>query len=108
VSRSPSTEKETVVSVSVVLMVFALGAAAMALWLVVRFPSLGPKRLTGALVLSLAAMAGMQLALQMIDPVAQRGQYGVVLALMLVVLPALTGMFWAAALLLRTLAALRP
>ena len=34
--------------------------------------------------------------------------YGVAVALMLVVLPALTGMFWALALMLRLLASLRP
>jgi hypothetical protein len=44
----------------------------------------------------------------LIDPVAERAPYGVVAALMLVVLPALTGMFWALALMLRLLASLRP
>ena len=91
-----------------VLLLYAVGAAAIALWLVVRFPSLGPSGLKGAFVAGLLAMLGMQAALALIDPVAERGPYGVVLALLLVILPALTAMFWAAALLLRALAALRP
>ena len=44
----------------------------------------------------------------LIDPVAARAPYGVAVALMLVVLPALTGMFWTLALMLRLLASLRP
>lgn len=95
-------------SLPIVLAIYALGAAALALWLVVRFPSLGPRGLTGALLVGVAALAGMQLAQALIDPVAERGPYGVVLALMFVILPALTGMFWAAAQMLRSLAALRP
>jgi hypothetical protein len=50
----------------------------------------------------------MQVALVLIDPVAAREPYGVALALLLVILPALTATFWSAALLLRALAALRP
>lgn len=95
-------------NVSVILMIYAVGAGALALWLVVRFPSFGPKTVTTALLLGLAALAGMRFAEGMIDPVAQRGPYGVVAALLLVILPALTAMFWAAAMLLRLLAAMRP
>ena len=89
-------------------MIYAVGAAAIAFWLIVRFPELGPRRMTGVLLMALAALLGMQVALAMIDPVAQRGSYGIVLALMLLILPALTWMFWSAALMLRTLAELRP
>ena len=71
-------------SVHVILMIYAVGAGALALWLVVRFPSFGPRRLTGALFMGIAAILGMQVALAIIDPVAQRGSYGVVLALLLV------------------------
>lgn len=91
-----------------VLSTYAVGSAAIALWLVVRFPSLGPSRLGGAMVATLLALVGMQAAVVLIDPVAARGPYGVVLALFFVILPALTATFWAAALLLRALAALRP
>jgi hypothetical protein len=94
--------------VQAVLSIYAVGAAALALWLVVRFPSLGPRGLAGAFVAGLVALLGTQVSLALIDPVAEREPYGVVLALMLVILPALTAMFWAAALMLRALAALRP
>jgi hypothetical protein len=95
-------------SMPVILSIYAVGAAALGLWLVVRFPSLGPRRLTGVLLMSLAALIGMRVASTMIDPVAQRGSHGVVLALLLVILPALTWVFWSAALMLRMLAAVRP
>jgi hypothetical protein len=96
------------VSSSAILVIYSVGAAALALWLVVRFPSLGPSRLTGALLMGLAALIGMRVAVAMIDPVAQRGSYGVVLALLLLILPALTWIFWSAAVMLRMLAAMRP
>ncbi len=95
-------------SMPIVMSIYALGAAGLALWLVVRFPSLGPRRMTTVLLTAVAALVGMQAAEAMIDPVAARGPHGVVLALMLVILPALTCMFWAAAMMLRMLAALRP
>jgi hypothetical protein len=89
------------------MMIYAVGAAAIALWVVVRFPSLGPQRLTGAFLMGIAALLGMQVALAMIDPVAQRGSYGVVLALLLLILPALTWIFWSAVVMLKMLAAMR-
>ena len=95
-------------SVTLVLGMFTAGAAMLALWIVVRFPSLGPRTVTAALVAGVVAATGLQLALLLIDPVAGSGHYGVVAALMLVVLPALTAMFWTLALMLRLLAALRP
>lgn len=95
-------------NVMIVLGIYTAGAAAIALWFVVRYPSLGPRTVTAALVAGVAAAAGLQLALVLIDPVAASGHYGVVAALMLIVLPALTAMFWTLALMLRLLAALRP
>ena len=95
-------------SLTLVLSLYAVGAAATALWLVVRFPSIGPRTVTMAVLAGVAAAVGLQLSLVLIDPVARQGPYGVAVALMLVVLPALTGMFWALALMLRLLAALRP
>jgi hypothetical protein len=96
------------VSVTLVLGLYAVGAAAIALWLVVRFPSVGPRTVTTAVVAGVAAAVGLQLALVLIDPVAHRGPYGVAVALMLVVLPALTAMFWTLAVMMRLLASLRP
>ena len=88
--------------------IYAVGAAAIALWLVVRFPSLGPRGLKGAFAAGLLALLGMQAALALVDPVAAREPHGVALALLVLILPALTATFWSAALLLRALAALRP
>jgi hypothetical protein len=96
------------VSLTLVLGLYAVGAAAIALWLVVRFPSLGPRTVTMAIVAGILAATGLQLSLVLIGPVAQHAPYGVATALMLVILPALTGMFWTLALMLRLLAALRP
>jgi hypothetical protein len=96
------------VAVPAVMSIYAVGAAAIALWLVVRFPSLGPNGVKGAFVAGFLALLGMQVALVLIDPVAAREPYGVALALLLVILPALTATFWSAALLLRALVALRP
>lgn len=93
---------------TLVIGLYAVGAAAIALWLVVRFPSVGPRTVTTAIVAGVAAAAGLQLALALIDPVAQLVPYGLVAALMLVILPALTAMFWTIALMLRLLASLRP
>ena len=95
-------------SLTLVLGLYAVGAAAIAFWLVVRFPSLGPRTVTTAVVVAVAAAVGLQLSLLLIDPVARQGPYGVALALMVVVLPALTGMFWALGFMLRLLASLRP
>ena len=95
-------------NLTLVLALYAIGAAAIALWLVVRFPSVGPRTVTMAVVAGVVAAVGLQLSLVLIDPVAARAPYGVAAALMLVVLPALTGMFWALALMLRLLASLRP
>lgn len=93
---------------TLVLGLYAVGAAAIALWLVVRFPSVGPRTVTTAVVAGVAAAVGLQLALVLVDPVARHGPYGVAVALMVVILPALTAMFWALALMLRLLASLRP
>lgn len=95
-------------NLTLVISLYAIGAAAIALWLVVRFPSIGPRTVTMAVVAGVVAAVGLQVSLVLIDPVATRAPYGVATALMLVVLPALTGMFWTLALMLRLLASLRP
>ena len=95
-------------NLTLVISLYAIGAAAIALWLVVRFPSIGPRTVTMAVVAGVAAAVGLQVSLALIDPVATRAPYGVATALMLVVLPALTAMFWTLALMLRLLASLRP
>jgi hypothetical protein len=94
-------------SAQAILACYALGAAALALWWVLRFPRVGPHRPTGALVAMVAAWAGMSLALALFDGVAGTGRFGAAAALTLLVLPALTAAFWAAACLLRSLLATR-
>jgi hypothetical protein len=84
---------------------YAVGAAALAFWWLVRFPRLGPHRPTGALVAMFAAWAGMSVALALFDGVAGTGRYGAATAMLLLVLPALTAAFWAAACLLRSILA---
>lgn len=95
-------------SVTLALGLYTIGAAVIAMWLVVRFPSIGPRTVTMAIIAGVIAAAGLQLALALIAPVAHHAPFGVATALMLVILPALTGMFWTLARMLRLLAALRP
>jgi hypothetical protein len=92
-------------SAQAILLCYAAGAAALALWWVARFPRVGPHRPTGALAAMLGAWAGMTLALALFDGVAGTGRYGAAAAMTLLVLPALTAAFWATACLLRSLLA---
>jgi hypothetical protein len=88
----------------VVLAAYAVGAALLAFWWLVRFPSVGPHRVIGAAVAMVAASVGMSLGAPLIGPVAEFGRYGPVLAMVGVCLPVLTAAFWAAACMLRVLA----
>ena len=92
-------------SAAAILLCYALGAAGLALWWLVRFPRVGPHRPTAALVAMVAAWVGMSVALSLFDGVAGSGRYGAAAAMTLLVLPALTAAFWAAACLLRSLLA---
>jgi len=85
------------VSLGAFIIVLTLGAAALALWTVVRFPKLGPETLGGALLQVAVAMiagaflipAGMKSALA-IDP-----PTGPMLAVFAFVLPGLSYLFLA-------------
>jgi len=89
-----------------ILLGFCLGSAALALWLLVRFPNAGPRRLTSVI----AAVIGVGVALSVAGPVFQAliglGGLAIPLALLVVVLPALTLAFWVSGCLLRALAEL--
>jgi len=85
---------------------YGVGAALLALWVTARFPSLGPSRAHGALATMVVAAALMSLSMSLLDPVAGSGRFGPLLALLFLLLPALTAAFWAVACTLRTLAAL--
>lgn len=96
-------------SASTIVTLYGLGAAALALWWMARFPQVGPHRAVTALLAMVAAGAGMSVSQSLFDPVASSGHYGVALAMTAVFLPALTAAFWASACLLRSLAhVLRP
>jgi hypothetical protein len=78
---------------------YALGAAALALWLVLRFPLLGPRTLKGAFILLACACCGLLVtagATAAVEAVAGR-----VAALVGVYLPMLTFAFWTGFRLLR-------
>jgi hypothetical protein len=89
-----------------ILVGFCLGGAALALWLLVRFPDAGPRRLTSVI----AALIGVGVVLSVASPVFQAlvglGRLAVPLALLGIVLPALTLAFWVSGCLLRALAEL--
>ena len=83
----------------------AVGAALLGFWFVARFPERGPQGLTSGL-LGMALAVG---ALSCTGPLTTAaagsfGRYGPALALLLVALPALTSVFWAAGCLIRAIA----
>lgn len=88
----------------VILLLFSLGCAALALWTLVRFPELGPRRPVAVILAVVALVVSMKVAGALFDAVVALGQYGVAIALLVVVLPALTGAFWVSGCVLRTLA----
>jgi low temperature requirement protein LtrA len=88
----------------VILASFCLGCAALALWLLVRFPALGPRRPATVILAVLAIGVGLSLAGALFDAVTRLGSYGVALALVAVVVPVLTGAFWVTGCALRVLA----
>jgi hypothetical protein len=78
---------------------FLIGAACLALWVVARYPSFGPQRVGPALVLVIGAFAVLAATDGLTGTVAR--WRGAAAALMLVVLPVLTLVFWACARLVR-------
>jgi hypothetical protein len=90
----------------VILVSFCLGAAALALWLLARFPKVGPQRPATVVLAVLAVAAGLTVAGPLFDAATGLGSYGVAVALLAVVLPALTGAFWVSGCVLRALAGL--
>jgi hypothetical protein len=81
-----------------------LAAATLALWAVVRFPTIGPKSLPGAVGSLIAALALSHVAPVAIPAVAHL-PYGVHLVLLIVTLPMLFAMFLAGGWLVRALIA---
>jgi hypothetical protein len=83
---------------------FGLGAAVVAFWLVARFPRLGPRSVRGALLVTAAAFVAQTPLLGLVDRAVSG--LGVAGALLLVILPALTLLFWACGCLVRSLVSL--
>jgi hypothetical protein len=83
---------------------FGLGSAVLGFWTVVRFPSLGPQSVMSSIVVTAAAFLSQTPLLGLVDPaIAALGTPG---ALLLVILPSLALLFWAAGCLVRSLVAL--
>jgi hypothetical protein len=86
-------------SAGTVCHLYALGAALLAFWLLVRFPGLGPKRLVPAIGISIGAMLLKPAFLFLLGSV--RDSAGPAAALMAVGLPLLTMLFWTSGCLVR-------
>jgi hypothetical protein len=87
---------------------FCIGSALVGLWVVVRFPSLGPKRPKTVLAAVLTTMLALQPVGSIFAFVTQRWtELGPAVGLVFVVFPALTATFWAAACGMRFVATLR-
>jgi len=90
-------------STSVVLL-FAVGAALLAFWTVARFPSVGPQTFRSALLATVAVFMLQTPVAGIVGNVA--ASRGVPAALLLVVLPALTLLFWTSGCLVRSIVAM--
>jgi hypothetical protein len=83
---------------------FAVGAALLALWTLVRFPALGPQTIRQAGIAVAAVLLAESPVLAGSDAVSRSA--GDAVALLFVILPFLTLLFWASACLLRSLVGL--
>ena len=87
-------------STSVVLL-FAIGAALLAFWAVARFPAVGPQTFSTALIVTVAVFVLQSPMAGIVGLVAE--SEGVAAALLFVVLPSLTLLFWTAGCLVRSI-----
>ncbi len=83
---------------------FAIGAALVGFWTVVRFPNFGPQRVGAALVAAALAFGVQSPLVALVRSVAV--SRGAAAALLLVVLPSLVLLFWATGCLVRSLVSL--
>jgi hypothetical protein len=88
-------------SAGLTLPMFGTGAAALAFWAVARFPTLGPQSVKSALLLAVAMFVLQTPLLRFVSPVLNA--YGVWAALLFVILPSLTLLFWVSGCLVRSL-----
>jgi hypothetical protein len=87
-----------------ILFLFCLGCAALALWVLARFPALGPRRPMAVILAVLAVVIGLRVAGPLFDAATGLGHFGPFLALLALVLPLLTSAFWVSGCVLRLLA----
>jgi hypothetical protein len=90
------------VSAVAILALFAGGAALLALWLLVRFPSFGPRSLRASLIASVICIVIERPLLSLLEVV--RNSSGRGIALLFVGLPLLTVLFWSSGCLVRAAA----
>jgi hypothetical protein len=92
-----------------ILLVYTCGAAALAIWLVARFPRFGPSTILGATGMLLAAFAVATVVPTVVQTLVGDGsRIGGFVGLVGLVLPTLAVMFWSAARLLRAFCGLFP
>jgi len=87
--------------VSLAVCLLAVGAAALALWTLVRFPAFGPQSLGWALLLVAAAFVLQNPLLAAVPAVVAAA--GAPAAMLAVIVPALTLLFWALGCVVRSL-----
>lgn len=91
-------------SITLLVCLYVVGAAALGLWLVARFPSLGPQSVGGSLLLVLGAFTILDVTDGLTTSVARVD--GAATAMVVVVLPTLTLALWSCARLVRALVAI--
>ena len=87
-----------------VVSLYAVGAALLAFWLVMRFPTFGPQSLHSAVLVVVAVFVIQSPIMLLVGPIQAAG--GELAALLAVVLPSLLMLFWSAGCLVRNLATL--
>jgi hypothetical protein len=92
------------VNATSVVLLFGVGAALLAFWIVARFPSIGPQTFRSAFLATVAVFMIQSPMAGIVASVA--ASYGVAAALMLVVLPSLTLLFWTSGCLVRSIVAM--
>jgi hypothetical protein len=86
------------------VLVFAIGAALLAFWIVTRFPSIGPQTFRSALIATVAVFMLQSPLAGIVGSVVASA--GVAAALLFVVLPSLTLLFWTSGCLVRSIVAM--
>jgi hypothetical protein len=92
------------VTSGLIVPLYGAGAASLAFWAVARFPGAGPQSVKSALMVAAAVFVIQTPLLGLVGTVVN--DYGVPAALLIVILPSLTLLFWGAGCLVRSLVTL--